>query len=67
MALYHRRCCPAIADVLKREGERKITNFYKKIKVRHFSEVEWRAIDPGGLSFRNANTPEDLAAIDGSP
>jgi len=67
MALYHRRCCPAIADFLEREGERKITNFYKKIKVRYFSEEEWRAIDPGGLSFRNANTPEDLAAIDGSP
>ncbi len=62
LALYNRRCLPAIARQLESK-ERQIVEFYRKIKVRSIEEEEWRSIDPGGVSFRNVNTPEDLAEI----
>ncbi len=62
LALYNRRCLPAIARQLESE-ERQIISFYKKIKVRSIEETEWRTIDPQGVSFKNVNTPEDLAEI----
>jgi molybdopterin-guanine dinucleotide biosynthesis protein A len=58
LALYHRRCLPAIADTLQRE-ERRIIDFYRKVKVRAVSEAEWRPVDPQGRSFWNMNTPEE--------
>ncbi len=62
LALYSRRCLPAIARQL--EGERRqIVEFYRKIKVRSIPQEEWQGIDPGGVSFKNVNTPEDLAEI----
>lgn len=61
-ALYHRRCIPAIADVL--EGPRRnVISFYAKIRLRHFEEDQWRPVDPEGLSFRNVNTPEDWSRL----
>ncbi len=62
LALYNRRCLPAIARQLESE-ERQIIRFYKKIKVRSIEETEWRTIDPRGMSFKNVNTPEDLGEI----
>lgn len=57
-ALYHRRCMPAIAEVL--EGpQRNVISIYNKIRLRIFEEDQWRPVDPQGLSFRNVNTPED--------
>ena len=64
-ALYHWNCCPAVARVLEQEGERKAAHFYRKINVRYVSEEEWRAVDPEGRSFRNANTRQELAKLDG--
>ena len=58
LALYHRRCLPVVADTLQRE-ERRIVDFYRKVKVRAVSEAEWRPADPQGRSFWNMNTPED--------
>jgi molybdenum cofactor guanylyltransferase len=58
LALYHRRCLPAVADTLQR-GEKRIIEFYAKVKVRTVSEAEWRPVDPHGRSFWNMNTPED--------
>ena len=66
MALYNRSCCAAIARLLEHESERKIVNFYKKIKVRYVDEEEWRALDPEGLSFKNVNTRQELAELDGT-
>jgi molybdopterin-guanine dinucleotide biosynthesis protein A len=58
LALYHRRCLPAIADVL--EGpKRNIVEFYHRVKVRPLEEKDWRAVDPEGRSFWNVNTPAD--------
>jgi molybdenum cofactor guanylyltransferase len=58
LALYHRRCLPAIAAVL--EGtKRNIVEFYHRVKVRPLEEKDWRAVDPEGRSFWNVNTPAD--------
>lgn len=57
-ALYSRRCLPAIADILQGE-ERKVTAFYRKVKICAFEEDQWRAIDREGRSFLNINTVED--------
>jgi molybdopterin-guanine dinucleotide biosynthesis protein A len=61
LALYNRRCLPFIARQLTAQGERQIVRLYQKIKVRSIEEDEWRQVDPEGLSFRNVNTPQDLA------
>jgi len=58
LALYHRRCLSAIAATLQGE-QRRIVDFFRKVKVRAISEIEWRSADPEGLSFANMNTPED--------
>ncbi len=65
LALYHRRCCAAVAEVLE-GGGRKIVEFYGKVRVREFAEEEWRSVDPAGLSFQNVNTVEDLKRIEWS-
>ncbi len=58
LALYRRRCLPAIAATLQGE-RRRIIDFFRNVKVRAISEIEWRSADPEGLSFSNMNTPED--------
>jgi molybdenum cofactor guanylyltransferase len=62
MALYHRRCLPAIAGILQAE-RRRIIDLYRKVKVRPISEAKWRSADPEGRSFWNINTPEDLQRL----
>jgi molybdopterin-guanine dinucleotide biosynthesis protein A len=58
LALYSKRCLPAIAESLE-NGERQIVSFYKKVRVKTLAEEEWRPLDPEGGSFRNVNTPGD--------
>ncbi len=66
LALYSRRCIPAIAAVLE-EQKRQIFTFYSKMKVRTIPEEEWRIADPHALSAKNVNTPEDWTAIESIP
>ena len=65
LALYNRRCIPAIAHQLREPDKRQVIGFYRKIRIRTVTEREWRKVDPGALSFKNVNTPSDLAEIDG--
>jgi len=65
LAMYNRRCLPVIARQLQEPDKRQVVDFYRKIKVRAIAEEEWRRVDPNGLSFKNVNTPSDLAEIDG--
>lgn len=58
LALYHRRCYPVIAEFLEGE-ERKVTSFYRRIKVQTLAEEKWRSVDPEAVSFKNVNTPGD--------
>jgi molybdenum cofactor guanylyltransferase len=58
LALYNRRCLPAIATSL--EGmERQVVSFYKRVKVKAIDEGQWRSVDREGRSFWNINTAED--------
>ena len=62
LALYSRRCLTPVAAALEK-GERKIISFFPKVRVRVLPEADWRAVDPGGLSFSNINTPENLEQL----
>lgn len=42
-------------------GERSLRGALERLRVRWVEEEEWRALDPSGSSFRNINTPEELA------
>lgn len=64
LAMYNRRCLPAIARELEPD-RRQVKGFYRKIRIRTVTETEWRKVDPDALSFKNVNTPSDLAEIDG--
>jgi len=65
LALYNRGCLPAIAHLLKRPDKHKVGDLYRKIRLRAVTRAEWSKVDPEGLSFKNVNTPSDLAEIDG--
>lgn len=43
-------------------GERSLVGALDRLRVRWFSEDEWRPLDPDGRSFWNVNTPGDLEA-----
>jgi molybdopterin-guanine dinucleotide biosynthesis protein A len=62
LALYSRRCLPPIAATLEK-GDRKITMFFRKVRVRELTEKEWRTADPEGISFKNVNTPQNLEEL----
>jgi molybdenum cofactor guanylyltransferase len=59
-AVYRRATClPAIEQVLE-QGLKRVISFYPQVEVREISEQEILRFDPGGLSFFNVNTPEEL-------
>lgn len=57
-ALYSRSCLPAIEDRLE-AGDLRMVSFYPAVAVRYVEEPEIVLFDPEGLTFANANTPED--------
>jgi molybdopterin-guanine dinucleotide biosynthesis protein A len=58
-AVYARRSLPAVEAALAR-GERRMISFFPALQVRSVEQAEIDRLDPGGLSFFNVNTPEDL-------
>jgi molybdenum cofactor guanylyltransferase len=62
LALYSRRCLPPVAATLEK-GDRKVTMFFRKVRVRELPEKQWRTVDPEGLSFKNVNTPQNLEEL----
>ncbi len=42
-------------------GERSLRGALDRLRVRWVEEEVWRGLDPTGRSFRNINTPEELA------
>ena len=59
-AIYARRCLEPIENRLQR-GDYRIRRFFDRVRVRQVSEKRLRRVDPELLSFKNVNTPEDLA------
>ncbi len=66
LALYHRRCLPAIIRTLE-EGELKVVAFFRKVKLMSFPEDLWRTVDPEGSSFKNINSPADWGGLTNGP
>ncbi|MGH2726626.1 MAG: molybdenum cofactor guanylyltransferase [Actinomycetota bacterium] len=42
-------------------GERSLRGALERLRVRWVDEEVWRRLDPSGRSFRNVNTPDELA------
>jgi molybdopterin-guanine dinucleotide biosynthesis protein A len=59
-AVYTRKCRHSIENRLKR-GDYRIRRFFDRIRVKHVSEKRLRQVDQDLRSFKNVNTPEDLA------
>ncbi len=66
LAVYNRRCLPAIERQLRGSENRQVVAFFKKIRLKTITEKQWQEVDPRGLSFKNVNTVADLAEIDGT-
>ena len=60
-ALYHRNSClPAIKQVLS-ENQKRMISFFPLVSVHKISSEQINQFDPAGQSFKNINTPEELA------
>ena len=61
-AIYGRPCLEPMRALLE-VGERRIIRFFPAVRVRTLQVEEIARFDPQGLSFRNINTPQDLAEV----
>lgn len=61
-AVYARSCLPIVETCL-REGERSVTALLAHVRTRYVEPAEWSPYDPEGLSFLNANTPDEWRRI----
>jgi len=61
-AFWSRRCLPVLERLL-RAGEPSLRDLAEAVGARVIDEVEWRLVDPEGLAFENANTPEDARRL----
>lgn len=59
-AVYGRGCLAPMAERIQR-GQYKVIGFVDSVRVRLVDETEAARHDPTLRSFRNCNTPEDLA------
>ena len=61
-AFYGKECTPHIEESIS-AGHLKMIGFHEHVRVRQVEETAWRAWDPEGVSFLNANTPEEFEKI----
>lgn len=61
-AFWSRECLPTVERLL-REGDPSLWGIATAVGAHVVPEGEWRAFDPGGRAFANANGPEDLARL----
>ena len=61
-AFYGKNCAPHIEESIS-AGRLKMIGFHERVRVRRVEEATWRAWDPEGASFLNANTPEEFEKI----
>jgi molybdopterin-guanine dinucleotide biosynthesis protein A len=59
-AIYAKSCAGQVREAL-RAGQRRMISFFPHIHTRIVEQEILDHYDPDGLSFFNANTPEDLA------
>lgn len=61
-ALYGKKCLAPIKEDLETD-RLKVIGFYKDVHVCYLDEDDYALDDPGGRSFINVNTPDDLARV----
>lgn len=61
-AFYGKECAPHIEESIS-AGRLKMIGFHERVRVRRVEEAIWKAWDPEGVSFLNANTPEEFEKI----
>ncbi len=61
-AVYTQRCLGPIENRLRR-GDYRIRRFFNRVRVKRVSTKRLLKIDPDLRSFKNVNTPEDLAEV----
>lgn len=60
---YWSRACLPVLERLLAAGEPSLRELAGAVDARIVEETEWRALDPGGRSLENVNTPEDAARL----
>ncbi|MGH2705554.1 MAG: molybdenum cofactor guanylyltransferase [Actinomycetota bacterium] len=63
-ALWGPQAEPAILHSIE-AGDLAAHRVLERLELRRIEEPEWRPLDPGGRSFANANTPQDLEKLRG--
>ena len=61
-AFYGKQCELPIEQSIS-AGRLKMIGFHEQVRVRRVEETAWRLWDPEGVSFLNANTPEEFEII----
>jgi molybdopterin-guanine dinucleotide biosynthesis protein A len=61
-AFWSRAALP-IVDRMLRQGDPSLRDIAEAVGARVVTAAEWKAVDPEGRSFANANTPDDLARL----
>ncbi|MCY4385022.1 MAG: molybdenum cofactor guanylyltransferase [Nitrospinae bacterium] len=61
-AFYGKKCEFPVLESIS-AGRLKMIGFHEQVRVRRVEEAAWRAWDPEGASFLNANTPEEFEKI----
>jgi molybdopterin-guanine dinucleotide biosynthesis protein A len=61
-ALWSRACLPLLSRLLA-DGDPSLQELARAVSAAIVEEREWRAVDPDGRAFLNANTPADLARL----
>ena len=61
-AFWSRDALPTVERMI-REGDPSIRAIAAAVGARVVTAAEWRQVDPGGLSFENVNSPEDLERL----
>ncbi|MCW5851523.1 MAG: molybdenum cofactor guanylyltransferase [Anaerolineae bacterium] len=61
-AVYHRRVARPIRARIA-AGDLRMIGFLSSVRVRYVSAEDVRRLDPQGVSFLNANTPEEWQAV----
>jgi molybdopterin-guanine dinucleotide biosynthesis protein A len=59
---WSRRSLPEVERMV-REGQPSLRELARSVGAAIVPAAEWRAVDPQGRSFENANTPEDLLRL----
>ena len=59
-AIYAKSCAGPVSQALE-AGEKRMISFFPRIQTRIVEQETLDRYDPEGLSFFNANTPEELA------